>query len=426
MILKKIDLNTLLKPLGYLIAIPAVILIRLISPFFLIRWYCTLSTRIGHYAENIQMYIAMKEQKKLFHSKKKFFDIFYNRKHICNKQLQKMWSKNKNLFFLPNWIMDPINNVNEHFLDKIFDSKSVHYIGYYYDPKKIIDHKVIPLQAVDTFNCVDKADNCISFTDGEIKYGDEQLEKMGINKDDKYVILVLRDANYLKIQYPNINWEQHINRDTKIDYYYETIKFLHEKNFKVILIGSGALKYNKLFQKNIINYEISEFKSEFLDIFLFSKNNCKFAISSITGVDSFAPIFKKHVLEVGVVPFCYARTYSKYYSFIFKKYYSKSLDRYLTMKEIFEFGLSKTFGDDLKDELEFIHPNSQEILNSTKELMSKLDNNFQSNEEGKKLQKEFSEKYKLYIDKYQPERTNELVPGMVTENYILKNKYLLN
>ena len=34
--------------------------------------------------------------------------------------------------------------------------------------------------------------------------------------------------------------------------------------------------------------------------------------------------------------------------------------------------------------------------------MSKLDNNFQSNEEGKKLQKEFSEKYKLYIDKYQP------------------------
>ena len=73
MILKKIDLNTLLKPLGYLIAIPAVILIRLISPFFLIRWYCTLSTRIGHYAENIQMYIAMKEQKKLFHSKKKFF-----------------------------------------------------------------------------------------------------------------------------------------------------------------------------------------------------------------------------------------------------------------------------------------------------------------------------------------------------------------
>ncbi len=425
MILKKIDLNTLLKPLGYLIAIPAVILIRLISPFFLIRWYCTLSTRIGHYAENIQMYIAMKEQKKLFHSKKKFFDIFYDRKHICNKQLQKMWSKNKNLFFLPNWIMDPINNVNEHFLDKIFDSKSVHYIGYYYDPKKILDYEVIPLDCVDTFNCVDNAGFCISFTDKEIEYGNKQLEKMGINENDKYVILVLRGSDYLKTEYPNIDWKRHDHRNTKIGYYNETIKFLNEKNYKVILIGSGASQNNTA-QKNIINYEMSKFKSEFLDIFLFSKNNCKFAISSITGVDSFAPIFKKHVLEVGVVPFCYARTYSKYYSFIFKKYYSKSLDRYLTMKEIFEFGLSKTFGDDLKDELEFIHPNSQEILNSTKELMSKLDNNFQSNEEGKKLQKEFSEKYKLYIDKYQPERTNELVPGMVTENYILKNKYLLN
>ena len=54
--------------------------------------------KIGHYAENIQLYIAMKEQKKLFQSNKKFFDIFYDRKHICNKELQKMWLKNKNLF----------------------------------------------------------------------------------------------------------------------------------------------------------------------------------------------------------------------------------------------------------------------------------------------------------------------------------------
>ncbi len=426
MILKKINLNSLLKPFGYLLALPALIIIRLISPFFLIRWYCTFSTRIGHYAENIQIYIAMKEQKKIFQSNKKFFDIFYDRKHICNKQLKKMWLRNKNLFFLPYWIMEPINNINEFVLDKIIDTKSIHYIGYYYDPKKIIDHKVIPIQAVDKFNCVDKADNCISFTDDEIKHGDEQLEKMGINKDDKYVILVLRDANYLKKQYPKINWEQHINRDTKIEYYFETIKFLQEKNFKVILIGAGALKYNKLFHKNIINYEISEFKSEFLDIFLFSKDNCKFVISSVTGVDAFGLMFKKNVLEIGVVPFCFARTYSKYYSFIFKKYYSKTLDRYLTMKEIFELGLSKTLGNELDYELEFIHPNPQEILDSTKELLSRIEKNFNSNNEAKKLQIEFSKKYKLYIDKYHPERSNEKIPGMVSENYILQNKYLLN
>ena len=178
--------------------------------------------------------------------------------------------------------------------------------------------------------------------------------------------------------------------------------------------------------KNIINYEISEFKSEFLDIFLFSKDNCKFVISSIMGIDSFGPMFKKNVLEIGVVPFFFARTYSKYYSFIFKKYYSKSLDRYLTMKEIFELGLGKTLGNELDHELEFIHPNSQEILDSTKELLGKIEKNFYSNKEAKKLQIEFSKKYKIYIDKYHPERTNEKIPGMVTEKYILSNKYLLN
>ena len=321
--------------------------------------------------------------------------------------------------------MEPINNINEFVLDKIIDSKRIIILILLW-PKKIIDHKVIPLQAVDTFNRVDKADNCISFTDDEIKHGDEQLEKMGISKDDKYVLLVLRDANYLKKKYPKINWQQHINRDTKIEYYYETIKFLHEKNFKVILIGAGELKHDKLFQKNVINYEISEFKSEFLDIFLFSKDNCKFVISSVTGVDAFGLMFKKNVLEIGVVPFCFARTYSKYYSFIFKKYYSKTLDRYLTMKEIFELGLSKTLGNELEYELEFIHPNSQEILDSTKELLSRIEKNFNSNNEAKKLQIEFSKKYKLYIDKYHPERTNEKIPGMVSENYILQNKYLLN
>ena len=137
-------------------------------------------------------------------------------------------------------------------------------------------------------------------------------------------------------------------------------------------------------------------------------------------------MFKKNVLEIGIVPFSYARTYSKYYSYIFKKYYSKSLDRYLTMKEIFELGLAESLGNELDHELEFIHPNSQEILDSTKELLDKVEKNFYSNKEAKKLQIEFSKKYKLYIDKYLPKRTTEKIPGMVTEKYILQNKYLLN
>ena len=37
-------------------------------------------------------------------------------------------------------------------------------------------------------------------------------------------------------------------------------------------------------------------------------------------------------------------------------------------------------------ELEFIHPNPQEILDSTKELLSRIEKNFNSNNEAKKLQ----------------------------------------
>ena len=63
MILNKITINNFLKLIMYIIALPLVLIIRVISPIILIRWCCTQSTRIGHYAENLQIYLAMKEKK---------------------------------------------------------------------------------------------------------------------------------------------------------------------------------------------------------------------------------------------------------------------------------------------------------------------------------------------------------------------------
>ena len=430
MILKKIKIYHILKLFGYLIALPIVIIVRIISPILIIRWYCTKSTRIGHYCDDIHMSLAMKEQKINFLSKRKYIDIFYDRTSVCNKQLQKMWRRSGKIFFLPNWLMDPINNVCEYLIDPIITSKGLHYLGYYYDPKKLLSNKAVPLNNVDTFNSIDKTDKPVSFFDSEILEGNNILEKIGINKNDEYVVLALRGNDYLKNKYPNINWtrhsQRHSHRDTNIDYFHKTINVLTNKKLKVILIGSGVPENLSINNQNMINYENSEYKSEFMDIFLFSKNNCKFVISSISGIDSVGLLFHKPILEVGVIPFSYARTFSKYYNFIFKKYYSKTLDRYLTMKEIFELGLSQISGNELTDEIEFIHPNEEEILNSTIELLNKINNNFISDVKAKDLQEKFSKMYKIYIDKYDPVMTSENQNGKITESFILSNKYLLN
>ena len=77
------------------------------------------------------------------------------------------------------------------------------------------------------------------------------------------------------------------------------------------------------------------------------------------------------------MPFVLQRTYSSLYLSLFKNYYSKSLNRYLTMSEIFENNLFNIMGNsDLKDEIEFIHPTSEDILNSCKEIIKKIDKNY--------------------------------------------------
>ncbi len=425
MILDKITINNFLKLIMYIIALPLVLIIRVISPIILIRWCSTQSTRIGHYAENLQIYLAMKEKKLNFQSKRRYFDIFFDSTVVCNHQLKKMWVRSKKLFFLPNWFMKPISDINEYVIDKIVSSNNLHDIGYYYVPGKNLPHFAVPVNPVDNFNAMQAANTPVDFTDFEKKKGDEILKEIGINQNDEFVILALRGENYLKNKYPKINWERHSLRSTNIEFFYKALNFLTERKLKIILIGSGNPKNLENKNSNIINYENSKFKSEFMDIYLFSKKNCKFVISSSTGIDAIGTLFKKPILEM-VMPFCDARTYSNTYNFIFKKYYSKTLNRYLTMKEIFELDLSSLMGDDSNDEIKIIHPTSDEILNSTKEFLSKIENNYVYNAENKNLQKEFCNKYKSYINRYAPHRFTENHNGKITESFISMNKYLLN
>ena len=111
-----------------------VIIIRLISPIYLIRWNCTVSTRIGHYVENMNIYLSERELGKTKIGTN-YIDIFYDREIVCNLQIQKMLKRK--VIFLPWFIMHPISTINEYFFDKFFDSKRRHDIGYYREIGKL-------------------------------------------------------------------------------------------------------------------------------------------------------------------------------------------------------------------------------------------------------------------------------------------------
>ena len=79
---------SLLVPV-YLCSIPTLIIIRLISPWYLVRFGGILSSRIGHFSVNTELYCCEIESG-INKPKQSYLDLFYY-DAISNQQLAKMW-----------------------------------------------------------------------------------------------------------------------------------------------------------------------------------------------------------------------------------------------------------------------------------------------------------------------------------------------
>ena len=160
-----------------------------------------------------------------------------------------------------------------------------------------------------------------------------------------------------------------------------------------------------------------------MDIFLPSKLN--FAVSSATGLDAIPIIFKVPIVEVSVAPLISIRPYTNKIKILFKTYYSKTLARKLTLDEIFKFNLHDLQGNDLNDEIEFIHPSSKEITSAALEIHEELSNNFNNTDEEENLQNNFKIKYKKLVDNSSEDRSLRNFTASIGKTF-LKIIYLIN
>ena len=96
----------------YLASILTIIIIRLIRPWFLIRWQEIRSSRILHFIANTELYCCERDAG-INSPSQKYLDLFYMRKYVCNKQLEKMWRRS--LIVLPAWLLRPLSRVNRFF-----------------------------------------------------------------------------------------------------------------------------------------------------------------------------------------------------------------------------------------------------------------------------------------------------------------------
>ena len=77
----------------YLSAFPIVLFLYLIKPFFLIRLGELPSSRLGHFSMNVELYCCEKDAG-INTPSQKHIDIFFLKKVVCNKQLEKCGVEN--------------------------------------------------------------------------------------------------------------------------------------------------------------------------------------------------------------------------------------------------------------------------------------------------------------------------------------------
>lgn len=359
----------LILPSSFL-ALPIVIIIRLIRPLYLIRFGALLSSRIGHLAANTELYLCEKDagiNKPMQHH----IDIFYIAyKPICNKQLAIMWKRV--LCIWPACILAPIARVN-----RLIPGGGINEIGDNTQHDR------------DVHNLLERFPPHLQFTDEEEALGEASLRAMGITSGSKFVCLIVRDSAYLNRHQSNGNWNYHNYRDCNIQNYILASEALADRGYFVIRMGVFVNEAMKSKHKRVIDYAFNGMRNDFMDIYLGAK--CAFCISSSLGWDSIPEIFRRPIVYTNLTPFGYIRSFGKDSLNLIKHLILTKEGRELTLNEIFTHGVGFSLhtSDYESKGIQLIENTPEEILDVAIEMADCLNGSWQIQKDDEQLQKSF-------------------------------------
>ena len=369
LIYKFISIKIIYTPF-YLIAIFFVIIIRLIKPIILIRIGYLISSRIGHFAGNTELYLCEKDFG-INVPNVRYHDIFYFRYNpISNAFLAKKIKKLIPVY--PKIILEPIL-----YLNRFLPGFRKFEVGQNSQNDRDIN------------NLLDRSKIHLEFTKEEIEYGDNILEILGIPKYSKIICLLVRDSSYLFMKF-GPGYEYHNYRDCNVNNYMEAAEELTKLGYYIVRMGELAKDKFKSNNPKIIDYANNSNRSPFLDIYLGYK--CDFAISTSSGWDAVpSHLFKKPILYTNYTPIILMSTFSNKYLLTTKKYFDTKTDQFLKFSEIYNRNLSFLTKDQdyIKSNIRLIENTPKELKDAALEMHDLITNNFILNPEDKILQNQF-------------------------------------
>jgi putative glycosyltransferase (TIGR04372 family) len=385
---------------------PISILVYLIGPIFLFRFHGLNARKIGHYAEEVELYLC-----EIAHGinrpKLRYWDIFFHDTGpVCNKQLEKMWRRKIPIF--PKILIKPML-----MLTHVFPGGGIHRIGNNTQYNR------------DVNNLYDKISSQIEFTSKEISYGMSVIEKMGL-KEKKYVCIDVRDSAYANNVLKVDNFRDQY-RDSNIENYYDAALKIIEKGYVVVRMGKSVNSQFPVKNSNIIDYANSKYRSDFMDLFLAAY--CDFTLSGCGGFSAVPIIFRRPFAFVNMAPIGLSVTFRGSTIGICKHYCDLHTHKRLTLKEI--VNRESAYFSDTKDfigaDIYLAENSSEEIMEVAEEMIGQIEGTLKYSSEDNSLQEIFRNNFpKDEISLLNNSPQHGKIKFRYGAKYLLKNPNFLN
>ncbi|MDA9040177.1 TIGR04372 family glycosyltransferase [Gammaproteobacteria bacterium] len=397
-------LKILLKKIVVLtIGLTLVFFIRFFSLVIPIRLGYFYGERIGHFAKDVELYLA----EKTLNSHIKTIDLFFIGGKSSNSFLLKLVKRKITV----NRLVSIIHTANK----LLPNNKKYEYIPSVEKQGNTADLKGL----------LPKTKPHLSFTDKEDKTANAFLKSIGCNK--KFVCLSIRDSGYLKETFPHNNFSYHNYRDSEVETYISSIEYLLENDFFVIRMGKIVNDSLDIKHDNFLDYASSDLKNDFLDIWLMA--NCSFCISTSTGLDEVSDIFRVPIVYVNALAIANYSSWNKGCIWTPKTIVSKKNMAPLSVDELIATGAigipeKGTYQELLdKNNLTYIDNTADEILSSVSEMLLKFNNQWEYSYQRQDRQKLFWKKLQTWplFKKYHNINQEEPI-GIISDTYLEKNK----
>ena len=225
-------------------------------------------------------------------------------------------------------------------------------------------------------------DCSIPFLPSETTMGEEWLESKGWTRGEPFVVLLVRDSEYLKQIHSSYDWSYHSYRDSDIRTYLTAMEWLASQGVWVLRMGKSMSNPIQSNSNRIIDYSFNSEKSDLLDIWLFA--NCTGAISTASGLDEIGSVYRKPLLYLNASPLLYFRSGDQII-WVPKNLEWIATGKTLTLNEYLQNSYLNT-ADYISAGIRIIDLEEIEILAATQEFWQRISGSWQEQTDEKALQ----------------------------------------